>query len=104
MKTSTWKKQGELNGTQTAAIYLRVSTSRQAEKNLSIPDQRRQVETYCAAKGWQIVKETKVCESCAPEVEDSGDSMRALLKPYLDLPPGTSEAFVEGMNEERVSG
>ena len=40
-----------------AALYLRVSTNRQAEHDLSIPDQRRQAERYCEAKGWQIVAE-----------------------------------------------
>ncbi|WP_375551559.1 recombinase family protein [Rhodophyticola porphyridii] len=34
-----------------AALYLRVSTNRQAENDLSIPDQRRQAERYCEAKG-----------------------------------------------------
>src|SRR5712675_109152 len=32
-----------------AALYLRVSTGRQAENDLSIPDQRRQAKAYCAA-------------------------------------------------------
>ncbi len=40
-----------------AALYLRVSTGRQAESDLSIPDQRRQADAYCAAKGWQVVSE-----------------------------------------------
>jgi DNA invertase Pin-like site-specific DNA recombinase len=40
-----------------AAAYLRVSTVRQAEKDLSIPDQRRQVEAYCRAKGWTLARE-----------------------------------------------
>jgi len=38
-----------------AALYLRVSTGRQAESDLAIPDQRRQADAYCAAKGWQVV-------------------------------------------------
>lgn len=42
---------------QKAALYLRVSTGRQAENDLSIPDQRRQGENYCAAKGWEVVAE-----------------------------------------------
>lgn len=33
--------------TARAALYLRVSTSKQAESDLSIPDQRRQMENYC---------------------------------------------------------
>ena len=36
-----------------AALYLRVSTARQAEHDVSIPDQKRQGEAYCAARGYQ---------------------------------------------------
>ncbi|MCG8446400.1 MAG: recombinase family protein, partial [Hyphomicrobiales bacterium] len=43
--------------TTRAALYLRVSTNRQAEHDLSIPDQRRQAERHCEAKGWRIVAE-----------------------------------------------
>jgi site-specific DNA recombinase len=38
-----------------AALYLRVSTGRQAENDLSIPDQRRQAEGHCKSRGWEIV-------------------------------------------------
>ncbi|UPK35259.1 recombinase family protein [Bradyrhizobium sp. 186] len=38
-----------------AALYLRVSTGRQADSDLSIPDQRRQAKAYCASRGWDIV-------------------------------------------------
>ncbi len=37
--------------------YLRVSTGRQAESDLSIPDQRLQIERYCAARGWTFVED-----------------------------------------------
>ena len=40
-----------------AALYLRVSTGRQAESDLSIPDQRRQAENYCASRGWEVIAE-----------------------------------------------
>ncbi|NJO54223.1 MAG: recombinase family protein [Bacteroidales bacterium] len=40
-----------------AALYLRVSTSRQAEVDLSIPDQKLQTAAYCERHGWQIVAE-----------------------------------------------
>jgi DNA invertase Pin-like site-specific DNA recombinase len=40
-----------------AFVYLRVSTGRQAETDLSIPDQRRQVEAWCAARGHIIIDE-----------------------------------------------
>lgn len=37
--------------TARAALYLRVSTGWQAESDLSIPDQRRQIEGYCLSRG-----------------------------------------------------
>ncbi len=40
-----------------AVLYLRVSTSRQAEVDLSIPDQRLQATAYCQRQGWQVVAE-----------------------------------------------
>lgn len=40
-----------------AALYLRVSTGRQAEHDLSIPDQRAQLTAWCAAKEWEVVGE-----------------------------------------------
>ncbi len=39
-----------------AALYLRVSTARQAEHDVSIPDQKRQGEAYCAARGYQLIE------------------------------------------------
>jgi DNA invertase Pin-like site-specific DNA recombinase len=38
-----------------AALYLRVSTGRQADSDLSILDQRRQAKAYCTSRGWEIV-------------------------------------------------
>jgi site-specific DNA recombinase len=40
-----------------AALYFRVSTGRQAESDLSIPDQRRQALAYCVARGWDVAIE-----------------------------------------------
>jgi DNA invertase Pin-like site-specific DNA recombinase len=39
-----------------AALYLRVSTARQAEHDVSIPDQKRQGEAYCASRSYQLVE------------------------------------------------
>jgi site-specific DNA recombinase len=39
-----------------AALYLRVSTARQAEHDVSIPDQKRQGEGYCQSRGYQLVE------------------------------------------------
>jgi site-specific DNA recombinase len=38
-----------------AALYLRVTTARQAEHDVSIPDQKRQGEAYCGSRGYQLV-------------------------------------------------
>ncbi|MEQ9490192.1 MAG: recombinase family protein [Alphaproteobacteria bacterium] len=40
-----------------ACLYLRVSTSKQAEKDLSIPDQRNSITAWCEAQGHSIVNE-----------------------------------------------
>lgn len=39
------------------AAYARVSTVRQAERELSIPDQLRQIREHCAAHGYELVEE-----------------------------------------------
>ena len=37
------------------AIYVRVSTSRQAEGEISLPDQIAQCEAYYKRNGWPVV-------------------------------------------------
>lgn len=39
-----------------AAIYVRVSTARQAERDLSLPDQVAQCRAYCEQRGWEVVE------------------------------------------------
>ncbi len=39
-----------------AALYLRVSTARQAEHDVSIPDQKRQGEAWCVSRGYELVE------------------------------------------------
>lgn len=48
---------GAATGSLNILIYLRVSTGRQAETDLSIPDQRRQIESWAKARGHRIVGE-----------------------------------------------
>jgi len=40
-----------------AAVYLRVSTSEQAEGGVSLDQQRAMAERYCEARGWALVAE-----------------------------------------------
>ncbi len=37
-----------------AAVYVRVSTERQAKEGLSLDEQRRRVEAYVATHGWTL--------------------------------------------------
>src|SRR3954454_164184 len=39
------------------AVYARVSTTRQAENDISIPDQLAQARRYCHTRGWHVVRE-----------------------------------------------
>lgn len=39
-----------------AAIYVRVSTSRQAERDLSLPDQVAQCRAYCDRRDWEVAE------------------------------------------------
>ena len=43
-------------GVTRVAFYARVSTARQAEHDLSIPDQIRQGEAFCERKAWELVR------------------------------------------------
>lgn len=60
-----------------AALYLRVSTGRQAEHDLSIPDQRRQAIAFCEARGWQVAAE--FVEPGASGTDDRRPELQRLL-------------------------
>ena len=62
-----------------AAIYARVSTARQAERDLSLPDQIAQCRAHCERQGWQVVE--VFCEPGASALDDdagrlSGDDLQ----------------------------
>jgi len=40
-----------------AALYARVSTVKQAQKDLSVPDQLRQMRDWCLANGYTVTQE-----------------------------------------------
>jgi DNA invertase Pin-like site-specific DNA recombinase len=44
-------------GPPRVALYLRVSSGQQAKNDLSVPDQRRMLQGYCAQHGWEVVSE-----------------------------------------------
>jgi site-specific DNA recombinase len=69
------------------ALYLRVSTVRQAEKDLSIPDQRKQAHAYCERRGWTIVREFEEPGASAT------DDRRPVFQEMLDAAQSPERPF-----------
>lgn len=65
-----------------ACAYLRVSTGRQAESDLSIPDQRKQIAAFCAGKGWSLVSE--YVEPGASAMDDSRPEFQRMIERATD--------------------
>ncbi len=65
-----------------AALYLRVSTARQAEHDVSIPDQRRQGEAYCLSRGYGLV-ETR--DELPPHRGKIGAALRPFEQDHVKL-------------------
>ena len=57
-----------------------------AESDLSIPDQRRQLEAYCEARGWQIAGEFI-------DAASGTDDNRPQLQRLLDIAAGGDAPF-----------
>src|SRR5882724_13103541 len=68
-----------------AALYLRVSTSRQADNDLSIPDQRRKAKGYCTSHGWEIV--TDYVEPGASATDDRRSEFQRMIDAATAKPP-----------------
>lgn len=64
------------------ASYLRVSTGRQAESDLSIPDQRMQIKNYCLSRGWQIIDE--YVEPGASATDDNRPAFQKMIERACD--------------------
>src|SRR5262245_62729976 len=74
------------HGRLRAALYMRVSTVRQAEHDLSIPDQRNQLKSWCRVNGHVVVAEFVEAGASAGDdrrpafqqmIERAGDGERA---------------------------
>lgn len=68
-----------------AALYLRVSTGRQAEQDLSIPDQRRQAQAYCQARGYLAAAE--FVEAGASATDDRRPEFQKMMDAAAAKPP-----------------
>jgi hypothetical protein len=80
-------------------LYLRVSTSRQAEADLSIPDQRRQAMAFCAARGWDVAIE--FVEPGASGTDDRRPELQRLLDMATAASDPTLKERVAAVKTER---
>ena len=69
------------------AIYARVSTTRQADGDLSIPDQIKQGEDYCAARGLRLVETyvdpgASATDDRRPEFQRMIDAVTSPAQPF----------------------
>jgi site-specific DNA recombinase len=79
-----------------AAFYLRVSTGRQAESDLSIPDQRRQAKDYCGSRGWEIVAD--YVEPGASANDDRRPEFQRMIDAATTKPPAFDVVLVHSFS------
>lgn len=65
-----------------AALYLRVSTGRQADHDLSIPDQRNQTQAWVTQRGWTVVAE--YTEPGASATDDKRPEFQRMIERACD--------------------
>ncbi|RYH51413.1 MAG: recombinase family protein, partial [Alcaligenaceae bacterium] len=65
-----------------AVLYLRVSTGRQAEGDVSLPSQRNLTTRHCEREGWSIVDE--YVEPGATGTDDRRPAFQAMLDRACD--------------------
>jgi site-specific DNA recombinase len=83
-------------GAVRAALYLRVSTGRQAENDLSIPDQRRQAKGYCVSRGWEIVAD--YVEPGASATDDRRPEFQRMIDAATVKPPAFDVILVHSFS------
>ena len=71
---------------------FRVSTGKQAESDLSIPDQRRQIEDYCASRGWTMVE--RLCRARQQRDLMICARFQAMIDAALATPPAFNVILV----------
>jgi DNA invertase Pin-like site-specific DNA recombinase len=75
---------------------LRVSTGRQADSDLSIPDQRRQAKGYCASRGWEIVAD--YVEPGASATDDRRPEFQRMIDAATAKPPAFDVILVHSFS------
>ena len=82
--------------TARVALYMRVSTTRQAEHDLSIPDQRRQMEKHSLGKGWEVAAE--FVEPGSTATDDRRPAFQAMIDAAMEKPPAFTVILVHSFS------
>lgn len=78
------------------ALYARVSTTRQADNDLSIPDQLRQLNDWCKAKGHLVVQE--YVEPGASATDDKRPVFQQMIADALQKQPAFNAIIIHSLS------
>ena len=78
------------------ALYARVSTTRQADNDLSIPDQLRQLREWCKANGHLVVHE--YVEPGASAVDDKRPIFQQLINDAMQKPQAFEAIIIHSLS------
>ena len=78
------------------ALYARVSTTKQAEKDLSIPDQLRQMKEWCKARHYNIAVE--YIEAGASATDDRRPVFQQMISEACTSPPPFDAIIVHSLS------
>lgn len=81
---------------ESACMYLRVSTTQQAQHDLSIPDQRNQILAFAEQRGWTVVAE--FVEPGASARDDQRPVLQDMMARALSKPPEFTRIIVHSMS------
>ncbi len=78
------------------ALYARVSTTRQAENDLSIPDQLRQLKDWCNSNGHLVVHE--YVEPGASATDDKRPMFQEMIQDAIQKPPAFQAIIIHSLS------
>jgi DNA invertase Pin-like site-specific DNA recombinase len=78
------------------ALYARVSTTKQAEKDLSIPDQLRQMKEWCKAKKYSVAVE--YVELGASATDDRRPVFQQMISEACVSPPPFDAIIIHSLS------
>lgn len=79
--TKAVAKQGELALQDSCtALYIRVSTQKQAEEGFSLEAQRKELDAYCTAQGWNVCEQHIYVDAGISGKSDDRPAFQAMLQ------------------------